>query len=320
MVDGIIELHVARARLQALRELSVSKFRGSGFMEGVHTYCISSGGVRIYPRLELALSPKGLDSSSSERVSMGCKGLDELLGGGIRQGSTTLLVGSSGSGKTVLGLQFLAAGIARKERVLHFGFYEPTADLITKANRLGFDFDSAVARSLFHMVWQSPAEQVLDELGYRLLWAVRSCGAKRVLLDGLVGFKEAAYHERLAGFFAVLSHELASMGVTTVITEETRELFVRRIEIPTGGVSAIFHNIVFLRQVERGSELLRLLTVMKTRDSAHDRGLYQVDITDHGLELGARFRASEAILTGVSESRWAPHAAGPAEGESAGSD
>jgi circadian clock protein KaiC len=319
MVDGIFELHAAQVRLQALRELRVSKFRGSGYMEGSHTYRISSGGVRVYPRLEVALSPKGLEGPS-QRVDMGCKRLDELLGGGVRQGSTTLLVGSSGSGKTVLGLQFLAAGIARKERVLHFGFYEPMHDLITKANRLGFDFDAAVARQLFHMVWQSPAEQVLDDLGYRLLWAVRSSGAKRVLIDGLVGFKEAAYQERLAGFFAVLSHELASMGVTTVITEETRELFVRRIEIPTSGVSAIFHNIVFLRQVERGSELLRLLTVMKTRDSAHDRGLYQVDITDRGLRVGERFRPSEAILTGVSASRWSPATAGPAEGESAGSD
>ncbi len=318
MVDGIIELRAHPTGMQSLRELRVSKFRGSAYLEGAHAYRITSGGVRLYPRMEIALPRRSSGTASARRVSIGCEPLDQLLGGGVREGSTTLLVGSSGSGKTVLGLQFLAAGIALEERVLHFGFYEPAQDLTAKAERLGFPFESAAARGLFHMVWQPPAEQILDELGYHLLAAVRASGARRLFIDGLVGFKEAAYSERLAGFFAVLSHELANLNVTTVITEETRELFVRKIEIPTSGVSATFHNILFLRQVEKGSELLRLLTVMKTRDSAHDRGLYQLQLTDHGVELGERFTTSEAILTGVSESRWSQATAGQAEAGRAG--
>jgi circadian clock protein KaiC len=222
----------------------------------------------------------------------------------VRRGSTTLLVGSSGAGKTVLGMQFLAAGIEAGERVLHFGFFETPQDLIAKGTRFGWDFESAVKRQQLAVVWQPASEHVLDELAYRLLDAVRSTQAKRLFIDGLVGFKEAAYRDRVSGLFASLADELCALGVTTVITEETRELFVRTIEVPTSGVSAVFHNIIFLRQVEKGSELLRLLTVMKTRDSGHDRGLYQLDITDTGATVGDRFAGSEAVLTGVSETRW----------------
>ena len=304
MVDGIFQLRVHRSGLRSLRELRLTKFRGSAFLEGSHAYSITSQGFAVYPRVEAGLPPRPPPRAMAQRLGTGCERLDEILNGGVRQGSTTLLVGSSGAGKTVLALQFLAAGLTARERVLHFGFFERPDDLAAKGNRFGWDIDGAIEAGLFHSVWQPPSEHVLDVLAYRLLDTLRASGAKRLVIDGLVGFKESAYSERLGGMLASLADELAAMGVTTLITEETRELFVRRIEIPTSGVSAVFHNIIFLRQVERGSELLRLLTVMKTRDSAHDRGLFQLDITDQGVVIGDRFTSSESILTGIAEPRW----------------
>jgi circadian clock protein KaiC len=305
MVDGIFELRMRSAGMCTLRELNLTKFRGSAFLQGSHPYTITSSGFTVYPRVESFLVRNPPERTEADRIESGCPRLDEILGGGLRRGSTTLLVGSSGAGKTVLALQFLAAGLSAGEPVLHFGFFEGPADLIGKGNRFGWNFDGAINQKRLSVVWQPASEHVLDVLAYRLLDAVKSSGARRLVIDGLVGFKEAAYRERVSGLFASLADELASLGVTTLITEETRELFVRRIEVPTTGVSAIFHNIIFLRQVEKGSELLRLLTVMKTRDSAHDRGLYQIDITDRGVEVGERFTSSEAVLTGVSERRWA---------------
>jgi circadian clock protein KaiC len=305
MVDGILELHVRRTRMRALRELRVTKFRASAFIEGAHPYTITEHGVSVFPRVEASFIPRSPERSRRAQVSIGCQRLDQLLGGGLREGSTTLLVGSSGAGKTMLALQFLAAALEAGEKVMHFGFFETPAEIVAKAERFGWDLERAGVEQRFFPVWQPASEHVLDELAYRLLDAIRKSGAKRLVIDGLVGFKEAAYKERLSGLFASLADELGYLGVTTVITEEMRELFVRTIEIPTSGVSAVFHNIIFLRQVEKGSELLRLLTVMKTRDSAHDRGLYQLDITDRGLEIGERFAGSETVLTGISESRWA---------------
>jgi circadian clock protein KaiC len=303
MVDGILELHVRVAGMRALRELRVTKFRASSFIEGAHPYRITASGFSVFPRVEASVVAKAPQRASTPPISIGCARLDEILGGGLQRGSTTVLVGSSGAGKSVLGLQFLAAGVAAGEKVLHFGFFETPPELLSKARRFGWDFDASGKEQLFFSVWQPASEHVLDELAYRLMDAVRGTGATRLVIDGLVGFKEAAYKERLSGLFASLSDQLGFLGVTTLITEETRELFVRTIEIPTSGVSAIFHNILFLRQVEKGSELLRLLSVMKTRDRAHDRGLYQIDITDRGLDVGERFTASETVLTGISETR-----------------
>lgn len=320
MVDGIFELQVRPVGAQVLRELRAKKLRGSGFIQGAHPYQITSRGFAVFPRIEASLLPGPARRAKARRVSSGCERLDEIMGGGLREGSTTLLVGSSGSGKTVLGMQFLAAGLAGGDTALHFGFFEDPDDFADKGERFGWGFRAAVDEQRLVSVWQPASEHVLDVLAYRLLDAVERTGARRLLIDGLVGFKEAAYRERLSGLFASLTDELAARSVTTVITEETRELFVRNIEIPTTGVSAVFHNIIFLRHVESGSELRRLLTVMKTRDSRHDRGLYQVDIADRGLTIGERFESSGALLRGVSDARWASGSAAPAKDPAAGQD
>ncbi|WP_373044571.1 RAD55 family ATPase [Vulgatibacter sp.] len=311
MVDGIIELRNSTFGLRTLRELSVTKFRGSAFTEGGHPYRITSDGVVVFPRLEGYISPPPpFDPGRQELRPFGVSRFDTMLGGGVGSGSTTLLLGSSGSGKTILGLHFLAEGARRGEKGLHFGFYEMPGPLMDKADRIGLGFRAHVEAGRIVLHWQVAAERILDALASELLDLVRTHGIKRLFIDGLVGFKETVYADRLAGFFSVLVKELSCLGVTTVITEETRELFVREIEIPTSGVSAIFDNIVFMRQVEIGSELHRLISVMKTRDSAHDRGLFAFDITGSGIEVGEKFPGPLAILGQARD----PNAPDPANG------
>ena len=296
MVDGLVELCSSRLALRSLREISVSKFRGSAFVEGGHAYEITSDGVVVYPRLEGTASPVPPAQVEPERIGFGIEGLDRMLDGGVSAGSTTLVLGSSGAGKTLLGLHFLTEGARRGETGLHFGFYEMPRHLTSKGDRIGLDLGRHVEEGRVHLHWQPPAERVLDALAVELLTLVRSHGVKRLLIDGLVGFKEAAWPERLSAFFSVLCKELSNLGVTTCITEETRELFVRRIEVPTSGVSAIFDNILFLRQTEVRAELHRLVSVMKTRDTAHARVLYEFDIGARGIVVGRPFQAQAVIL------------------------
>jgi circadian clock protein KaiC len=286
MVDGIFELGARRLGMRWHRQLSVLKFRGSGFAEGAHPYVITNDGLVVYPRVEAQLGRTVLERTGRERIGSGVARLDELVGGGLARGSTTLLLGSSGGGKTTLGLHFLAEGAARGEPGLHFGFYENPSDLVRKADRLGLGFGPHVEAGRIRLVWQPPAERILDALAYQMLDAVRAHGAKRLVIDGLVGFKEAFYPERLPGYFSVLTGELGALGVTTLITEETRELFVQAVDAPA--VSAIFDNVLLLRQLETGGELVRILSILKTRDSGHDRRLYKIDVTDGGLVVGAR--------------------------------
>ena len=298
MVDGIVELRMARVDLRMLRELTVIKLRGSAFAEGSHPYLITSGGLRVYPRNESMPTAVTAKQAAAEQTTTGIPTLDEMLCGGVSRGSITLALGSSGSGKTILGLQFLAAGAREGERGLHFGFFESPADLKDKGDRLGLGFSDACRDGLVELIWNPPAEGILDVMGADLIAAVKRYGAKRLFIDGLVGFKQAAYSERLSAFFSLLSQQLSALRVTTLITEETRELFVREIQVPTPGVSAIFQNILFVRHVETGNELSRLISVMKTRDSDHDRALRRFDITSRGIRIGEPFQTSDTAMTG----------------------
>lgn len=299
MVDGIFELVSERIQVRNLRHFTVTKFRGSGFVEGQHLYTITSDGLAIYPRLEATL-PLDNEPPSTETRTSGVPGLDAALGGGFAHGSTTLVLGSSGTGKTILGLQFLAEGARRGEVGLYFGFYEPPATAIGKAERLGLDFARHVEEGRLYLRWFRPAELFLDVLVAELLATIKQHGVVRVFIDGFVGFRSSAYADRLSAVFSALSDSLISEGVTTLISEETRELFVQEVEVPTANVSAVFHNIVFLRHVEQDAELVRLITVMKVRDRAPDRRLWQYEIEAGGLRLLAPFQpqANTRLMAG----------------------
>lgn len=268
MVDGIIELRTRRSGLLRMRELYVRKFRGSGFLEGGHPYKISDDGLIVYPRVEAQLDTYPIREPLHGWARSGVDGLDSLLGGGYPIGSTTALVGPSGTGKTTLGLQFLTAGANAQEPGLFFGFYEPPPELIEKAEALGIPSRAVVSQGLLRILWQPPAEHILDALVYDLLLTVRRHGIKRLFVDGLLGFKSSTYPERLPGLFSVLNQELRALGVTTVYTEEGT-----RVTLPgtaSSVASGLFDNVVRLRRSPRIAAA-GLLCVQKARRSPHLR-------------------------------------------------
>lgn len=301
MVDGLIELRSTMHQRRCLRDLRVPKFRGSAFLEGRHSYAITDAGLQVFPKLEALLGVRRHGRYSERAVETGVPGLDRLLGGGFTEGSTTLVVGSSGAGKTVICLQFLHAGAQAGEPVLYAGLFENPAALLGKARRLGLDFEKpGGGETPLHIEWWPAAEILLDAFGLRLLEVVRSRNIRRLVIDGLAGIHgRVPYPERIASFFAVLAQELQDLGVTTLLTEETRELYVHQVAVPTGGISALSQNIVFLRNVEIDAELHWLISVMKTRDTAHARGLYQFEITDRGVVIGKKYSPMHNLLSGI---------------------
>jgi circadian clock protein KaiC len=298
MVDGIVELSSERFEMRNMRYLTVTKLRGTAFLEGQHSYLITKDGLAVYPRTEARLPPDG-DMPSGTRITTGVPKLDDALGGGIMTRSSTLVLGSSGAGKTIMGLQFLAEGARRGEKSLHFGFYEPPHSIVAKADRLGLDFSAQIANDNLFVKWFRPAEILIDALVAMLLGIVREKKVDRLFIDGFVGFRSTHPSDRVSTVFSAMSDQLASLGVTTLITEETRELFIREVEVPTANVSAIFHNILFMRQVEVDAALVRLVSVMKTRDSSPDRRLWRYEIRDRGVELLEPFAAEDKrLMTG----------------------
>src|ERR1700738_3328685 len=192
MVDGLIELHDVLFGTQAERELEVRKLRGTDALRGRHSFRITDGGIVVYPRIEALLArPSAVDQWPDERCATGVNQLDAMIGGGIPRGTTTLVLGASGSGKTSLGLHFLSQSSAQ-DPGLFFGFYETPLRLRVKAAGLGIKLDGLIEQGHLEILWHPPTEDILDALGNRLLDAVRRRRVKRLVIDGLLGFQEIA--------------------------------------------------------------------------------------------------------------------------------
>ncbi len=156
-------------------------------------------------------------------MGFGIPELDRMLRGGVRSGSITMLLGSSGSGKTVFGMQFLAEGVKRGERGLFFGFFEHPDAILAKCQRIGINgIKEGVDSGLARVMWQRPVEGVIDEIGDNLFEAVRTLKPQRVVIDGMQGFERAAdLPERLSDVYSAIAQELERRRVTTLYTTET---------------------------------------------------------------------------------------------------
>src|SRR5690606_8884592 len=228
IVDGIIELTDELSTLRPARHLQVRKLRGSDHVRGKHTLEIDGDGISLLPRIEappLRLPEQARLPPGTARVEVGLPGLDQLLAGGLPGWSTALLLGPTGTGKTILSLHFLAAGAARGERVLFFGFFERPHTLIEKGRRIGLELGVAEQRGLARFAWEPYGEGSLDGLGHRLLGLIREHRPRRLVIDGLQGLQQAAhYPERLRAVLSAVVDELEAQHVTTLYTVETVEL------------------------------------------------------------------------------------------------
>lgn len=309
VVEGIIELALPFYGMRAARELTVRKFRGSAFMEGRHHYTITEKGVVVYARSEKRLASAPLASHlvgdaprSLDRASVGIARLDEMMRGGLPAGSTTLLMGATGTGKTLLGSHFLLAGTARKESTLYFGFSETPSQLERKLAHFGLDITHARSEGLLEALWQSPVQDILDTLAERLLEAVQRTGVRRLFIDGLGGFQRTiAASERLDFFLRTLFIQLQELEVTTICSLELPALFSPTLELsaPFSGVADGADNLIFLRYVELQSQLYRLISILKMRESGYESAIREFRITDQGIDVASTFNSAQAILTGV---------------------
>ncbi|WP_245678123.1 ATPase domain-containing protein [Chondromyces crocatus] len=299
MVDGVLELSHGLFGARAVRELTVHKFRGSECLLGRHEVEIGPEGLIIHPRTEAQFDrPPARAVERRIRMPFGIAGLDEMLCGGIVSGSTTMLLGAPGAGKTLLGLQFLAHGASEGQPGMYFGFYETPPRLLEKAREVKIDLERHCASGLVEVQWQPPLEQHLDALAEQLIERIqaRKVERLRVFIDGFAGFRSAlVYPERLPRFFAALTHELRNLDVTTVFAEEA-DLCRAEIQLPDEVLAAVVENILVLRHVEVGSQLRRLLSIRKMRESDYEAAAREFRITDGGIVVASSFRSAERIL------------------------
>jgi circadian clock protein KaiC len=296
MVDGLIELEDRLFDARSERSIQVRKFRGAGPLRGKHSLRIDNDGISVFPRIESMYRSAASETMHDEVTTSGIASLDALLAvKGIPMASSTVVIGSTGTGKTTMGLQFLHASTAA-EPGLHLSFFEGPDRLRAKARSLGLSLETLESSGAVELMWQSPGEALLDEIADRLLAAVARRNVRRLVIDGLSGFLESAvFPERLNRFFSCLVNELRSRRVTVLMTLETRDVVSSVISMPWG-VSGIVDNLFFLRFVHDEGHVERLLTIIKMRDTDYQAGLRRIHIDLQGMHIAGPYRADGDVI------------------------
>jgi circadian clock protein KaiC len=281
VADGVIGLETRRTAERSTRYLSVRKLRGSDFRSGDHVYRITAGGLIVFPRLADVRDTTPYEAAG-ERVTTGIAALDEALEDGYWSGSTTLIAGPSGAGKTLMGLHFVFAGAAMNEPGVFLTLQESRTQLARVIGRFGWAFDHPNVT----IMDRSPVDIYVDEVVYELLDRIRELGARRVVVDSLNDLVVATPDPlRLREFLYSLVQRCARLGVSVMFTYETMELF-RTTRLSEIGMSHIADNVVLLQHVQDGSEMRRALSVLKSRGSTHSAVISEFKISTDGITLG----------------------------------
>ncbi len=280
--DAIIAMDIKQIAERELRVLQVLKLRGSGFMTGEHSYRVSAAGIEVFPRMAEVQVESGYEMRDSS-VGTGIQALDELLGGGgYWEGATTLIAGPSGIGKTLMGLHFLYRGAEAGEPGILATFQETTAQLKRIVKSFGWSIDDPN----IHVLSRGVVGLNIDEWVYELLDLINRTKARRVLIDSLPDLEVASGNPtRFREWMFSLTQRCSRAGVSLMMSVEVPELFELR-RISEHGISHLTDNVILLQYVQEGPELLRALTVLKTRAMHHRPTVYRYEITDKGFILG----------------------------------
>ncbi|HUG40811.1 MAG TPA: ATPase domain-containing protein [Longimicrobiales bacterium] len=282
VADGIVELSRLRLGNRDERYFRVYKLRGSQYLEGAHAFRITDSGLDIYPRLVSPRMPAGYEPAT-ERVSTGVEGLDAMLDGGVWRGTTTLLAGPSGAGKTTIGLQFAVAGARLGESTLYMNFQENPSQLIRTIRSLGVDLEQARAQGL-DLVYASPVELQIDSIIVDMFRRIQDRGVRRLVVDAIGDLASAATDpQRLHDYLYALVQHFAVSNVTSILNFETmgNDISGKGMQ---NAMSYLSDNVLLLT-VDGEDRTRRRLRVLKTRGSAHDPKVKEVEITAAGLSV-----------------------------------
>jgi circadian clock protein KaiC len=271
-----------------VRYLRVSKLRGSAFAVGEHAFRIDADGLELFPRLVTPDLPISYDLAAS-RSSTGVDALDAMLFEGLWKGSSTMIFGPPGSGKTLLGLHFIFKGIERGEKGVIATLQENPTQLQRIVAGFGWDLQKAIDDGMLTLLYTSPVGTYIDEAVGRLSQTVLREGAQRVLVDSLNDLAAVSDEERFRDFIYALTQQLAVNGVSTIMTHEINDLFSTTLQTRYG-ISHMSDNVVLLTYVREDAEIKRCIAVVKTRASDHDPVMREFTITPEGIRVGDPFQ------------------------------
>ena len=280
------------------RKLSVTKFRGSDFRGGYHDYVIRRGGLEVFPRL---IAAEHRRTPTRERLSSGLAELDRLTGGGLERGSSTLIVGAAGTGKSTVSALFAHSAAQRGERSALFIFDESANTLFNRMEGIGIDLKSHVDAGRISVREVDPTELSAGEFAHRVRCAVEEEQARIVVIDSLNGFLNSMPEER---FLLVQLHELLTylgqQGVATLLVSAQHGLVSSHMVSPIDA-SYLADAVFLMRYYEAEGEVRQAISVIKKRGGAHERTIRDFRMSHGRIEVGEPLRNYRGVLTGVPE-------------------
>lgn len=278
------------------RRLLVVKYRGKAFRGGYHDYKIVRGGLIAFPRLVAA---EHVPPITPTRMVSGLAALDDLLGGGVERGTSTLLVGAPGTGKSTIAVQFALAAAQRGDRSALFIFDESIHTLRSRCEGMGMDLAPHIESGRIHIRQVDPAELSPGELVHLIRVAVTENDASVVVIDSLNGYLNAMPDER---FLIVQLHELLTYlgqaGVATLLIGAQHGLMGMQMQTPVDA-SYLADAIVMLRYFEDAGEVRQAISVLKKRGGAHEHTIREFALTAAGVLIGPPLRHFRGILSGI---------------------
>ncbi|MES2581615.1 MAG: ATPase domain-containing protein [Pseudomonadota bacterium] len=296
IAHGVIQLdHAVNDYGAERRRVRVVKYRGQKFLGGMHDYTLVRGGLEVHPRL---VASETRTMYTLRQLSSGLSGLDALLGGGLEEGTSTLIAGPPGTGKSSLSAQFVAAANLRGEKAAMFLFEESASNLLHRADGLKMGLRASIDSGLLTIQQVDPAELTPGQFSAAIVAAVQR-GARVVVIDSLNGYLQAVPDER---FMTTYLHEI----LTYLSQHRVATLLVGVHQGILGGTmssaldaSYLADNVLMLRYFEYDGEVRQAVSVVKKRGSLHERTIRAFTLSSDGIAVGKVLRGYRGILTGV---------------------
>lgn len=301
IVDGLFWLSQVAERNSVVRKLQIIKLRGQASVPGLHTLRISDDGLQAFSRT-LGLASKKVKPTRNRRLSTGIAELDKMMGGGLLEGDSLLVAGPSGTGKSALATQFIAEGLRVGEPGIMAIFEERPAGYTHRARSLGLNLKTPQEKGKLEVLYLRPLDLSVDETMQEILDAIERVGAKRLVIDSLVGFEMALAPGFRADFRESLYRMIGALtgaGVTILSTVEVEDSFTS-LSFSHYAISFLTDDIIRMRYVEIDGQLRKIMVVIKMRGGNHSKDIREYVITDKGVVvISPRSTEYTGLTTGI---------------------
>jgi circadian clock protein KaiC len=280
------------------RRLCIQKMRGRQYRGGFHDFRIVRGGLNVYPRL---IAAEHHEAFEDKLIASEVPELDALLGGGLDRGTSALLMGPAGVGKSTLAIQYALAAAHRGEKATLFAFDESIKTMLLRSTSIGMDLDQQIKAGNIQVRQVDPAQLSPGEFVQEVRQSVEQDGSRILIIDSLNGYINAMPAER---YLLIQLHELftylGQQGVTTFLLVAQHGLVGRDMQAPIDA-SYLADTVILLRYFEARGEVRQAISVMKKRSGRHERTIRELRIDQRGLHVGAQLSVFQGVLNGTPE-------------------